>query len=244
MVRFERRNLQDAVYPRGFDLILCRNVLIYFDRTGREKVIHRLADSLVAGGYLFLGYSETLRDFERHFEVIRTDEGSLYRKQVAAGSPAVHVGRLTREPDPAETSRPRALGRNSRAAPPRVQTRPGVAAPPQDAPPPPDMVVVQVRGEFGDGSSSVLAALLQPALGSSAPLVIVDLEGSELLSDAAARVLGRARRLLDAEGRALSLVARRQAVVRWIKRHGLDGGVPVAADAAEAQRAAAARGKP
>ncbi len=90
LVRFERRNLVDPGYPRGFDLILCRNVLIYFGPVGREEVVRRLAASLAPGGFLFLGYSETLREFEEQFEAISTDEGILYRSRLetpAAPSP-------------------------------------------------------------------------------------------------------------------------------------------------------------
>lgn len=247
IVRFERRNLQDAVYPRGFDLILCRNVLIYFDRAGRERVIERLADSLVPGGYLFLGYSETLRGFESHFDVVRTDEGNLYRKQVPGGPPAA---RLTREPEAPARSQSHVFGVNAPSSRPRRTTQRGPAAPPEDGPshPPPSarpapvgLEIVRVEGEFGDGAASALAALLQPALGGTAPVVAVDLEGAELLSDAAARVLARARRLLDAEGRTLLFIARRPGVVRWVKRHGLDGGAPIAPDAADAARFAAGR---
>jgi len=252
MVRFERRNLQDPVYPRGFDLILCRNVLIYFDRAGRERVIDRLAESLVPGGYLFLGYSETLRGFESHFDVIRTDEGNLYRKQVPGAAVAAEpqsAGRLTREPEAAR-SQAHVFGVNTRSARPRSITQRGPALPPDDAPahPPPSarpapvgLEVVRVRGEFADGSASALAALLQPALGGTAPVVAVDLEGAELLSDSAARVFARARRVLEAEGRTLVFIASRTGVVRWVKRHGLDGGAPIAPDAGEAARFAAGR---
>jgi chemotaxis protein methyltransferase CheR len=259
IVRFERRNLQDAVYPRGFDLILCRNVLIYFDRAGRERVIERLAESLLPGGYLFLGYSETLRGFESHFEVIRTEEGNLYRKQVPGGasgttsSPPAEprrdflrgAARLTREPAPPARSQSHVFGLNAPSSRPRRTTQRGHDAPshpPPSARPAPVLLdVVRVEGEYGDDSASALAALLQPALGGTAPVVAVDLEGAALLSDAAARVLARARRLLDADGRTLLFIARRPGVVRWVKRHGLDGGAPIAPDAAEAARFAAGR---
>lgn len=61
-VRFARLNLMDEVYSvEGFyDVIFCRNVLIYFDRADQEAVLRRLAGHLVPGGYLFLGHSETI----------------------------------------------------------------------------------------------------------------------------------------------------------------------------------------
>jgi chemotaxis protein methyltransferase CheR len=62
MVRFERLNLNDDVYPvsGSFDLILCRNVLIYFDNPSRMRVIHRLLNHLAPSGYLFVGHAESL----------------------------------------------------------------------------------------------------------------------------------------------------------------------------------------
>ncbi len=45
--------------PNNFDLIFCRNVLIYFNRAVQEKVINALCAKLTPGGYLFLGHSES-----------------------------------------------------------------------------------------------------------------------------------------------------------------------------------------
>jgi chemotaxis protein methyltransferase CheR len=42
-----------------FDLIFCRNVLIYFDRESKARVVDRLLSHLTPEGYLFLGFSET-----------------------------------------------------------------------------------------------------------------------------------------------------------------------------------------
>ena len=62
MVRFERLNLNDDDYPLSgrFDLILCRNVLIYFDAPSRLRVIRRLLNHLAPAGYLFVGHAESL----------------------------------------------------------------------------------------------------------------------------------------------------------------------------------------
>ena len=62
IIRFQRLNLNDAVYPGigKFDLIFCRNVLIYFDVESRKRVINRLLGHLVPEGYLFVGHAETL----------------------------------------------------------------------------------------------------------------------------------------------------------------------------------------
>ena len=62
VARFEQLNLHDEAYPPigSFDLILCRNVLIYFDAASRAGVIERLLDHLAPTGYLFVGHAESL----------------------------------------------------------------------------------------------------------------------------------------------------------------------------------------
>jgi len=62
LVRFYRLNLNDEIYAVGglFDLILCRNVLIYFDAASKGQVIHRLLRHLARDGYLLLGHAESL----------------------------------------------------------------------------------------------------------------------------------------------------------------------------------------
>lgn len=62
LIEFHRVNLNSDPYPvRGlFDLIFCRNVLIYFSAESRARVVNRLLNSLSSTGYLFLGHSETL----------------------------------------------------------------------------------------------------------------------------------------------------------------------------------------
>ena len=62
LVRFCRVNLNDETYPvpGTFDLIFCRNVLIYFDTEAKTKVVKRLLQKLNPHGYFFLGHAETL----------------------------------------------------------------------------------------------------------------------------------------------------------------------------------------
>lgn len=61
LVRFQRADLLDpGSHPRGVDLIACRNLLIYLQRTVQEHVILALRRALRPGGYLVLGASETV----------------------------------------------------------------------------------------------------------------------------------------------------------------------------------------
>jgi len=65
IVRFARVNLVGDDWPGGppFDLVFCRNVLIYFDRQAKIGVVDRLVDRLDPRGYLFLGHAESLGGF-------------------------------------------------------------------------------------------------------------------------------------------------------------------------------------
>ena len=62
LVRFARLNLNDASYPGlgRFDLLFCRNVLMYFDPRVKEQVVGRLLGHLAPGGHLFIGHAESL----------------------------------------------------------------------------------------------------------------------------------------------------------------------------------------
>jgi chemotaxis protein methyltransferase CheR len=61
MARFGQLNLQSPVWPamERFDVIFCRNVVIYFDREFQKKLLTRFADLLVPGGLLMVGHSES-----------------------------------------------------------------------------------------------------------------------------------------------------------------------------------------
>ncbi len=82
LVRFEQHNLHTALpsWARGLDIIFCQNVTIYFAVETCRALMGRFFDVLVPGGYLFLGYSETLwRIFDR-FETVELGGAFVYRK--------------------------------------------------------------------------------------------------------------------------------------------------------------------
>lgn len=62
LVKFQRLNLNDEAYPviGTFDLIFCRNVLIYFATSTKVQVVERILGHLAPDGYLFLGHAESL----------------------------------------------------------------------------------------------------------------------------------------------------------------------------------------
>ncbi|MGH7719194.1 MAG: CheR family methyltransferase [Gemmatimonadaceae bacterium] len=96
MVEFRYLNLAEDLYPAastgiwGMDLILCRNVLIYFDRDTVQRVARRLLDSLSEGGWLLLGASDPMLTDLVPCEVVTTGAGLAYRRpsrrMPAAGS--------------------------------------------------------------------------------------------------------------------------------------------------------------
>lgn len=61
-VRFDRVNFMDDYYNISdyFDVVFCRNVLIYFDRETQESVINKICTKILPGGYFFLGHSESI----------------------------------------------------------------------------------------------------------------------------------------------------------------------------------------
>ncbi|NSW82013.1 MAG: protein-glutamate O-methyltransferase CheR [Syntrophothermus sp.] len=59
-VRFERHDLLKDRYPSNMDLILCRNVVIYFTEEAKEKLYRRFVDALRPGGVLFIGSTEQI----------------------------------------------------------------------------------------------------------------------------------------------------------------------------------------
>ncbi|MDX1678697.1 protein-glutamate O-methyltransferase CheR [Arsukibacterium sp.] len=82
-VSFRHLNLLDSYTLLGkFDVIFCRNVLIYFSPDVKAKIIKQFAQSLNPRGYLFLGASESISSVNTDFEMLRCNPGIIYRKKV------------------------------------------------------------------------------------------------------------------------------------------------------------------
>ena len=84
MVKYQQLNLlADFARLGRFDLILCRNVLIYFDAETKISVLNRLARSTASDGYLMLGAAETVVGLTNSFKVV-PDKRGLYMPNVSA----------------------------------------------------------------------------------------------------------------------------------------------------------------
>ena len=82
-VQFTRANLidgPDMARYRNFDIVFCRNVLIYFDDASRRIAAENLYDCLRPGGYICLGHSETMSRISPLFSVCRFPEAIVYQR--------------------------------------------------------------------------------------------------------------------------------------------------------------------
>lgn len=82
MVRFEQFDLRASMNSKGpFDVIFCRNVLIYFDVETKKKILGELRRILLPGGFLFLGGAETTMNLDDRFTRVAYDRAVVYQAQ-------------------------------------------------------------------------------------------------------------------------------------------------------------------
>jgi chemotaxis protein methyltransferase CheR len=86
-VTFHAANLaeenQELWAPHRYDIIFCRNVLMYFTEDAAPKLVERLTSSLVPGGHLFLGHAETLRGLSHAYHLCHTHGTFYYQRKPA-----------------------------------------------------------------------------------------------------------------------------------------------------------------
>ncbi len=90
LVKFERLNLQDQakiLFMKGFDIIFCCNVLIYFDGTSKRRTVEHFYNALLPGGYFFLGHSESLYGINDRLRLVHFPNATSYYKPIP-GEPA------------------------------------------------------------------------------------------------------------------------------------------------------------
>lgn len=78
LVRFQRLNfIEPFSFTDPFDIVFCRNVMIYFDKQTQERLVNRFYEVIQGAGYLFIGHSESLTGVAHRFRYVRP---SVYRK--------------------------------------------------------------------------------------------------------------------------------------------------------------------
>lgn len=82
MIRFTRLNLSTVPFPMQgpFDVIFCRNVMIYFDRPTQQTLVQKLAHHLHTGGYLLIGHSESLNGLDQPLTYVQP---AVFRKDAS-----------------------------------------------------------------------------------------------------------------------------------------------------------------
>ncbi|WP_449434284.1 protein-glutamate O-methyltransferase CheR [Pseudomonas putida] len=79
-VEFRSFNLLDSYAALGkFDIVFCRNVLIYFSAQVKKDILLRIHSTLKPGGYLFLGASEALNGLPDHYQMVQCSPGIIYQ---------------------------------------------------------------------------------------------------------------------------------------------------------------------
>ncbi|WP_313741433.1 protein-glutamate O-methyltransferase CheR [Pseudomonas sp.] len=79
-VEFRSFNLLDSYAALGkFDVVFCRNVLIYFSAQVKKDILMRIHGTLKPGGYLFLGASEALNGLPDHYQMVQCSPGIIYQ---------------------------------------------------------------------------------------------------------------------------------------------------------------------
>lgn len=163
LIRFEGQNLAAPVWPqvtaRSLDVIFCRNVIIYFDQPTIIGVMERFFEVLRPGGWLFLGYSESLFKISTRFEMVEVGGTFAYQRPTGTfrATPAALLSPRPSAPPRSATDVETALRQLKRQqaaplpAPPPVTTpTPAAGLPPAPSKPQPKRTPVERLAEVID----------------------------------------------------------------------------------------------
>ena len=166
LVEFDLQNLviDEPPFSSGeVDLIVCRNVTIYFGKETTTRLVGSFHRLLAVGGYLLLGHAETLWQISDDFSLLPVGEAFVYRKDAAAP----RRGSGLRRPGSGGASPPRRVRHNVLRVPglrPR-KPAPPPPAPPQDVPVAPSPVedILRAREALSVGNYAEAASLAERA---------------------------------------------------------------------------------
>jgi chemotaxis protein methyltransferase CheR len=150
-------NLVSTIFPRpsdgaGWDLVFCRNVIIYFDTPTTQQVLTQFHAALAPGGTLFLGYSESLFRLFDGFELTEVAGAFLYRRPEVRMTPLPGPRPRPAMPLPSAPPQVRHLA-VARTPPPRLEF--GAAATLRE--PAPELSPPLAPQEFLDGAIALFA---------------------------------------------------------------------------------------
>jgi chemotaxis protein methyltransferase CheR len=201
-VSFEQQNLLDAEAPRGCLVVWCRNVLIYFASDARRKVVAKLVGAMESGGWLFVGYSEQLREVAE-LEAVKAGDATVYVKRgvLAARTPVSGVPTVaTTVPLPSPSRSTSTTTTTTTTTSTLTSTR-----------------RLEARGHCETLAGEIGSVLREAGLRQ----LEVELDGADVVPDEMAVTLKRARAAAEAAGVVLVVRATRSGVLRWMRRHGL-----------------------
>lgn len=199
-VRLRYLNLATACYPSprdgtaGLDLVMCRNVMIYFEPETIAAVVRRLHASLAEDGWLIVGPSDPSVSAYAPFEPVMTDGAVAYRRcparvTVAVSPDAAEVAARPAPPEvaPAAPRRPSAPhATRPRPSAPEIRAAPARAIDPDDA-------AARARDAYAAGTYreviELAAAATDPQTAALAVRAVANLDGVDAGGDAAARAL-------------------------------------------------------
>jgi chemotaxis protein methyltransferase CheR len=171
LVEFRLHNLvtdEPPFDPGQVDLVVCRNVTIYFARETTQALVHRFHRSLTHGGYLLLGHAETLWQVSDAFSLVPVGEAFVYRKDAHP----VRRGATLASPTasrpsgsaPASAGAPHWRGvREVLRAPVRLSRRPVASAPQATPVPTPHEDLASARDALSTGRYQEAASLAERA---------------------------------------------------------------------------------
>jgi chemotaxis protein methyltransferase CheR len=79
IVHFDFHNLKTEFLPQRYDVIFCRNVMMYFDEAEQKRLVEKFYRCLCPGGYLLVGHAESLLGLTNKFTMVYRDSGTAYR---------------------------------------------------------------------------------------------------------------------------------------------------------------------